>query len=260
MTSPVDLIPALSDNYIAVLRSPDGRRAAIVDPAEAEPVEQFLEATDLVPVAILNTHHHPDHVGGNRALQTRYDLPVYGAAADRERIPGLTHPLHDGDTIAPPGLERTAEVWAVPGHTRGHIAFLFREDHLLFAGDTLFAAGCGRLFEGTPAEMCTSLTRLAGLPGETRLFCAHEYTLKNLRFAREVEPDNTEVAQRLAAAEAARERDEPTLPGTMAEERATNPFLRVEEPGVVATARHLGATSDDPVAVFAAIRGWRNRF
>ncbi|HKJ71285.1 MAG TPA: hydroxyacylglutathione hydrolase [Gammaproteobacteria bacterium] len=260
MESPVTLIPALRDNYVALLHSPDGRSVAIVDPSEPEPVIRHLEETGLQPLAIFNTHHHPDHVGGNRELQKTYDLPVYGAAADRDRIPGLTHPMYEGDRVTPAGLDRSGVVWDIPGHTRTHTAFVFPDDGLLFAGDTLFAAGCGRLFEGTPEQMQASLARLAGLPDDTRLYCGHEYTLNNLRFASAVEPDNADVADKLAWAEAARERGEPTLPSTIGEEKRTNPFLRWEQPAVRAAARERGAEDDDPVTVFAAIRAWKDRF
>ncbi len=260
MESPVVLIPALRDNYIALLYATDGRSVVIVDPSEAEPAIRYIENRGLQPLAILNTHHHPDHVGGNRELQQTYDLPVYGSAEDRDRIPGLTHPMYDGDTVTPAGLNRRGLVWDIPGHTRSHVAFVFLDDELLFAGDTLFAAGCGRLFEGSAKQMHTSLSRLAELPESTRLFCGHEYTVKNLRFARVVEPENPDIEYKLARAEALREEGEPTLPSTMGEELRTNPFLRVGEPAVRETARAQGVNGDDMVAVFAAIRAWRDRF
>lgn len=260
MEASVALIPALRDNYVALLHSPDGRSVAIIDPSEAEPVIRHLEERGLQPLAIFNTHHHPDHVGGNRELQKTYDLPVYGAAADRDRIPGLTHPMYDGDRVAPAGLNRAGEIWDIPGHTRTHTAFVFPEENLLFAGDTLFAAGCGRLFEGTPEQMQASLARLAELPDATRVFCGHEYTVNNLRFAAAVEPDNPDIRDKLAWAQQTREQGEPTLPSTIGEEKQTNPFLRWGEPGVQAAARERGAEGDDPVAVFAAIRGWKDRF
>jgi hydroxyacylglutathione hydrolase len=260
MEPPVALIPALRDNYVALLFAPDERSVAIIDPSEAEPVIRYLEDNGLQPLAIFNTHHHPDHVGGNRELQKTYDLPVYGAAGDRDRIPGLTHPMYDGDRVTPAGLGRAGVVWDIPGHTRAHTAFVFADDGLLFAGDTLFAAGCGRLFEGTPEQMQASLARLATLPDTTRLYCGHEYTANNLRFASAVEPDNTDVRDKLTWAEATRERGEPTLPSTIGEEKRTNPFLRWDQPAVRAAAREWGAPGEDPVAVFAAIRRWKDQF
>ena len=260
MEPPVVLIPALRDNYVALLRSPDGRNAAIIDPSESEPVFRYLETHGLQPLAILNTHHHPDHVGGNRELQKAYDLPIYGAAEDRDRIPGLTHPMYDGDRLTPAGLNRAGVVWDIPGHTRTHTAFVFPDDGLLFAGDTLFAAGCGRLFEGTPEQMQASLARLANLPDDTHLYCGHEYTVNNLRFAQAVEPENHAIEEKLQWAQQCRQQDQPTLPSTIGEEKRTNPFLRWDEPAVKNTARERGAADDDPVSVFAAIRGWKDRF
>jgi hydroxyacylglutathione hydrolase len=260
MESPVTLLPVLRDNYVALLHAPAGGGVAIVDPAEAEPVIRHIEANGLSPLAILNTHHHPDHVGGNRELQRTYDLPVYGAAEDRERIPGLTHPMYDGDRIAPAGLNRAGEVWDVPGHTRNHIAFVFADDGLVFAGDTLFAGGCGRLFEGTPVQMHASLQRLANLPDATRVYCAHEYTLKNLEFAAAVEPQNAAIQERLAEVRQRRAADQPTIPTTIGEEKRTNPFLRVAEPAVQQAAAQRGAAGEDAAAVFAAIRAWKDDF
>ncbi|MEF8793751.1 hydroxyacylglutathione hydrolase [Thiohalorhabdus sp.] len=260
MEPPVALIPALRDNYVALLHSPDGRSVAIIDPSESEPVARYLESRGLQPLAIFNTHHHPDHVGGNRELQKAYDLPVYGAAADRDRIPGLTHPMYEGDRITPAGLDRLGVVWDIPGHTRAHTAFVFADDGLLFAGDTLFAAGCGRLFEGTPDQMQASLARLRELPDETRLYCGHEYTVNNLRFAQAVEPDNPTIKKKLAWAVELRRQGEPTLPSTIGEEKQTNPFLRWNETAVKNASRQKGALDDDPVSVFAAVREWKDRF
>ncbi|HKJ89224.1 MAG TPA: hydroxyacylglutathione hydrolase [Gammaproteobacteria bacterium] len=260
MDTPVALIPALRDNYVALLHSPNGRNVAIIDPSEAEPVIRYLEAHDLQPVAIFNTHHHPDHVGGNRELQKTYDLPVYGAAEDRDRIPGLTHPMYEGDRVTPAGLDRAGVIWDIPGHTRTHTAFVFADDELLFAGDTLFAGGCGRLFEGTAEQMEASLSRLAGLPDATRVFCGHEYTVKNLEFALTVEPENDAVREKMEWARERRQRGEPTLPSTIGEEKRTNPFVRVREPGVREAARGRGASGTDPASVLAAIRAWKDSF
>lgn len=248
-------IPAFTDNYIWAIVA-DGR-AAIVDPGDAAPVTEFLDRRGLALVAILNTHHHADHVGGNTALLERAGVPVFGPA--RESIPGRTTALVEGDAIEVPGIGLRLRVFDVPGHTSGHIAYV--GDDVVFCGDTLFAAGCGRLFEGTPVQMTRSLAKLAALPGTTRAYCAHEYTLSNLRFARAVEPDNAALAARELSAIATRKRGEPTVPSTIAEERATNPFLRCGEPGIRAAAeREARTVLEDPVAVFAAIREWKNRF
>ncbi len=260
MEPSVALIPALQDNYVALLHSPDERSVAIIDPSEAEPVIHYIEDRGLQPLAILNTHHHPDHVGGNRELQKVYDLPVYASAGDRHRIPGLTHPMYEGDQVTPAGLDREGVVWAIPGHTRNHIAFLFPQNALIFTGDTLFAAGCGRLFEGTAEQMHASLTRLACLPESTRIYCGHEYTVKNLRFAQTVEPKNAEIAERLAEAKEHRAKGEPTLPSTIGTELRTNPFLRVNNPPVRKAVQDQGTEEGDPVTVLAALRRWKDRF
>lgn len=258
MESPVIPVPTRSDNYVHLLLSPDGRRAAIVDPSDAGPVRRALNEHGLSPIAILNTHHHGDHVGGNRELQQAFDLPVFGAGEDRDRLPGLTHPLHDGDALTPTGLDRTATFWLVPGHTRAHGAFLF--EGMAFVGDTLFVAGCGKLFEGTPHQMRTSLERLAGLPDETQVYCAHEYTLNNLRFAAAVEPDNPAIGERQSWAQEQRAQGRATVPSTIADERATNPFLRTGEPAVARAAAEHGADPEDPDSVFATLREWKDRF
>jgi hydroxyacylglutathione hydrolase len=252
-------VPAFQDNYLWVLAR--GRDAAVVDPGDAGPVQAFLEEHGLTLRAILATHHHGDHVGGLAALAARWQCPVFGPAG--ERIAGLTQRLKEGERIRVPGLEVDLEVIDVPGHTAGHIAYVHRDraDPFVFCGDTLFAGGCGRLFEGTAAQMVASLSKLASLPADTRVYCAHEYTLANLRFARAVEPDNVALAERQAREAARRERGEPTVPSSIAVELATNPFLRWTEPRVIAAAeRHAGRALADPVAVFAEIREWKNRF
>lgn len=252
-------IPAFADNYIWLLR--DGRHAVVVDPGDAQPVLAYLEREDLVLTAILATHHHGDHVGGIPGLLARVAVPVYGPA--REAIPGRTVPLAEGDVIAVPGIPVTLRALDIPGHTAGHIA-LFGDVNgqpCVFCGDTLFAAGCGRLFEGTPDEMWASLGALARLPDATRVYCGHEYTLANLRFALAVEPANPDVVDRIAHEGAKRERGEPTLPSTIALERATNPFLRAGLPSVrAAAARQAGLPLADDVAAFAALRAWKNDF
>ena len=251
-------IRAFTDNYIWSIE--DGKRAAIVDPGDAKPVLAHLRERGLTLCAIVNTHHHGDHVGGNEALLAAFDVPVFGPA--HEAIPGRTRALAEGDRIELPMLGLRFEVLDVPGHTAGHIAYVGEVDGpVVFCGDTLFAGGCGRLFEGTPAQMWSSLSKLASLPDETRAYCAHEYTLANLRFAHAVEPGNAALAARIAREAARRERDEPTVPSVMADERATNPFLRAAEPHVRAAAEaHAGHALPDAVASFAALREWKNGF
>jgi hydroxyacylglutathione hydrolase len=250
-------LPAFADNYIWMLH--DGRSAVVVDPGDAAPVQRALDQHRLQLAAILVTHHHPDHVGGVDALRPRLQGPVYAPA--REQIPEPNVKLHDGDEVTVLG-QRFA-VWDVPGHTAGHIAYVQQgadDAPLLFCGDTLFSAGCGRLFEGSPAQMHASLSRLAALPAATRVCCAHEYTLSNLRFAAAVEPGNAERAAYQAACEQLREQGQPTLPSSIGLERGINPFLRCTEPEVVEAARAEGAAGTEPVPVFAALREWKNRF
>jgi hydroxyacylglutathione hydrolase len=252
-------IPAFADNYIWLLVR--GSVAAVVDPGDAAPVLAYLERERLALCAILATHHHRDHVGGNAGLLARFDVPVFGPA--RETIPGRTQGLVGGDRIEVPGIATAFDVIDVPGHTAGHIAYFGDVAGVpsLFCGDTLFTGGCGRLFEGTPTQMWSSLAALAALPDETRVYCGHEYTLANLRFALAVEPDNGQLQARIVAAQEKRRRGEPTVPSTMALERATNPFLRAQQPDVVdAVAAHVGHIPADDVAAFAALREWKNAF
>jgi hydroxyacylglutathione hydrolase len=251
-------IPAFTDNYIWLVH--DGTSAAVVDPGDAGPVLATLDREGLALTAIVNTHHHGDHVGGNEALLARYDVPVFGPA--HERIPGRTHALGEGDEIEVPGPGLRLRVLDVPGHTAGHIAYVGSTDGpVLFCGDTLFAGGCGRLFEGTPPQMWSSLCKLAALPGETRAYCAHEYTLANLRFAAAVEPGNGALAARAVRDRATRARGAATVPSTISEERATNPFLRAGVPAVRAAAQaHAGRPLADEVEAFAVLREWKNGF
>jgi hydroxyacylglutathione hydrolase len=228
-----------------------------VDPGEAAPVEAFLRDRGLKLAAVLATHHHADHVGGLPALVERWGCATFGPA--HEVAARLDHRLGQGDRITVPGLELAMEVIDIPAHTAGHIAFF--GGGMVFCGDTLFACGCGRLFEGTPPQMADSLGKLARLPGDTRIYCGHEYTLANIRFAEAVEPGNARLAARKARDEAKRARGEPTLPSTIGEELATNPFLRCAEREVVASAeRHAGRALAGPVEVFAEIRAWKNAF
>jgi hydroxyacylglutathione hydrolase len=251
----IEPVPAFKDNYLWLLVR--GRAAAVVDPGDAAPVEARLARDGLHLAAIVVTHHHPDHVGGVARLKARYGARVYGPAG--EDIPARDSALAEGDEIDVVGVR--FEVLDVPGHTRGHIAYYCGDERILLCGDTLFAGGCGRLFEGTPQQMYASLGKLARLPGDTRVYCAHEYTVSNLRFARAVEPDNAAVAARLRVCEEKRARGEPTVPSTIAEELATNPFLRTDAPAVraAAEAREPGA-GRDAVSAFAAIRAWKNAF
>lgn len=254
-------LPAFSDNYIWMLH--DGRRAVVVDPGDAAPVQAALERDGLVLAAILVTHHHPDHVGGVDALRPLLQGPVYGPA--REAIPRPFTPLAGGEHVDVLGLD--FEVIDVPGHTAGHIAYAQRgvaAAPILFCGDTLFSAGCGRLFEGTPAQMADSLARLNALPGDTQVCCTHEYTLSNLRFAAAVEPGNADIADYAETCRRLREAGRPTLPSSLDLERRVNPFLRCTVPGVAAAARshddRHGATGRDAVATLAALREWKNHY
>jgi hydroxyacylglutathione hydrolase len=248
-------VPAFEDNYLWVIE--DGRNAAVVDPGDASPVGDFLDARGLALTAILATHHHKDHVGGLAALAARGGVEVFGPAS--ERIAGVTRPLAGGERIDVPGLGLSLDVIAVPGHTAGHIAYA--GDGFVFCGDTLFAGGCGRLFEGTAAQMAASLAKLAALPPATRVYCAHEYTLANLRFAQAVEPGNARLARRFLAESDKRARGEPTVPSTLALEIETNPFLRAHVPEVAGSAaRHAGHPLATPLEVFAAVREWKNAF
>jgi hydroxyacylglutathione hydrolase len=254
----VSPVRAFSDNYIWLIRAPaDPGAAVVVDPGDDRPVEQALQQSGLRLRAILVTHHHADHVGGVGALAARHGAEVYGPA--RERMPCDVHALDDGGTADLGELGLQFAVMAVPGHTLGHIAYVGHE--ALFCGDTLFSAGCGRLFEGTPSQMLDSLDRIAELPDPTRVYCGHEYTLSNLRFASAVEPDNPDVRDALADTGRKRERDEITLPSTLGRERRINPFLRTREgPVRAAAARHAGRPLATDTEVFAAVRSWKDGF
>ncbi len=246
---------AFSDNYIWTIR--DAGHAAVVDPGDAAPVLEYLNREKLKLVAILNTHHHADHVGGNAALLAHTRVPVYGP--HDERIPEVTQRMADGQRCVLPHFNIEMETLEIPGHTRSHIAFY--GGGMLFCGDTLFAAGCGRLFEGTPRQMHDSLTRLAQLPDNTLVYCGHEYTLANIKFALAADPDNRRLADLEILAQAQRAKDEPTLPSTIAMEKATNPFLRVTEAAIVQSASARAAKPlSDPVSVLAEIRDWKNNF
>ncbi|MDP1654274.1 MAG: hydroxyacylglutathione hydrolase [Rhodocyclaceae bacterium] len=249
----IEPIEAFEDNYIWAIRH--GGQVAVVDPGEAAPVWRFLEATGDRLCAILVTHRHGDHIGGIAELVAHYPVPVYGPA--REAAEVVTHPLADGARVTLPALGVYFMVLEVPGHTLGHIAFY--SAGMLFCGDTLFGAGCGRVFDGTMAQMHASLARLAELPPETRVYCAHEYTQSCLRFARTVEPDNAAIDARTADVAKLRAAGQPSVPSTLAEELATNPFLRWHAPGVIAAATaRLGHPPGSDAETFSAIRLWRD--
>jgi hydroxyacylglutathione hydrolase len=242
-------VPCLQDNYAYLVI--EGGRAAVVDPSEAPPIEAALAREGVTLAAIWATHHHHDHVGGIKDLVAAHPgIEVVASTTDAPKVPHVTRAVNDGDEV--PFGNLRAKVIHNPAHTLGAITFVI--EGCAFTGDTLFAAGCGRLFEGDAAMMYASLTKLAALPDETRVYFGHEYTASNLRFAAAVEPDNAAVARR------ARELTPPSTPSVLREERATNPFLRSTEPAVIAAARAHGATADDPVSVFAAIRAWKDTF
>ena len=266
MVDDLKIVPlrAFNDNYIWLLRRND--TAVVVDPGDEAPVLAYLEQHRLTLSAILVTHHHGDHIGGIEELLAHAghpgQVPVFGPAS--ETIETVNRPLADGDRVELPQLGVTFEVIAVPGHTRGHIAYYGRNIHscgVLFCGDTLFACGCGRIFEGTPTQMWRSLSRLAALPGDTRAYCAHEYTQANIRFALAVEPDNAALQARAAEVAKLRAADQATVPSTLSLELATNPFLRWDAPAVInAACRFSGQTLTEPEQVFTAIREWKNKF
>ena len=248
-------LPAFSDNYIWLIR--EGRHAVVVDPGDAAPVTDYLERNELSLAAALITHHHPDHVGGLPELVRSKDIPVYGPR--REAIAGVTRPLEDHDRISIADVGLDFEIIDVPGHTLGHIAY-YSPGHL-FCGDTLFCGGCGRIFEGTPAQLHASLGRLAALPSETRVYCAHEYTLSNLRFALAADPDNPERDEFMDECQHLRAKGLPTVPSTIGKEREINPFLRCAEMGVRdAAIAQAGRPLNGEAEIFAVLREWKNRF
>jgi hydroxyacylglutathione hydrolase len=253
-------LPAFEDNYVWLLHDGNGR-ALVVDPGDPAPVQQAMQTLGVQLQGILVTHHHADHTGGINVLHQTTGAPVYGPKT--ESIAGLTQPVQGGDTIQVLGVDFV--VMDVPGHTLGHIAFYAPRaagGPLLFCGDTLFSAGCGRLFEGTPAQMMQSLASLAALPDNTRLCCTHEYTLSNLKFAAAVEPDNPDLLHHTAWCMQVRQQGQPTLPSSIELENAINPFLRVRQPQVAAAAHGFDPTIDpqDALAVWAALRRWKNVF
>ncbi|MGH6870675.1 MAG: hydroxyacylglutathione hydrolase [Rhizomicrobium sp.] len=247
----IEIVPCLSDNYAYLIR--DGARCAVVDPSEPEPVRRALAAKGWTLTHILNTHHHFDHTGGNLPLKEAFGAEIVGPAKDRDRIPGIDTGVSEAASWQ--FGDRAVRILEIPAHTRGHIAFVF--DGVAFTGDTLFAMGCGRLFEGTPAMMWDSLSKLMRLPDETRIYCGHEYTQNNGRFALSVEPGNADLIARMARVDVARGRGTPTVPSTMALEKKTNPFLRPDS-NVIKRTLELEQASD--VEVFAELRRRKDSF
>lgn len=219
-------VPALSDNYIWLMHDAESGETVVIDPAEAEPALAAAKARGWTITQIWNTHWHPDHIGGNAAIRAATGAKITAPAAEAAKIDPIDHAVGEGDMATAGSLK--AEVWEVPAHTAGHIAYYLPDAGAVFVGDTLFAMGCGRLFEGTPAQMHTAMQRFATLPDDTQVYCAHEYTLSNARYAAHAEPDNVATAARLKAVVAAREKGEATVPTTIGAERATNPFMRAD--------------------------------
>jgi len=253
----VEPVPAFNDNYIWLVIQSDNKHAAIVDPGDAKPVLDRIKSGNIIPSAILITHHHGDHTGGVTELLRYFDIPVFGPR--NERIPGCTHDLGEGDTVDLKELSVQFAILDMPGHTAGAIAYY--GDGMVFVGDTLFMSGCGRLFEGTPDQMHHSLAKLAALPDDTLVYCAHEYTLANLKFAAAVEPGNQDIQNRIEACQSLRRGNKPTVPGKIAVEKLTNPFLRTHTAVVVESASHYRKQElTNEIDVFAAIRNWKDNF
>lgn len=255
MTLEIRQFPCLFDNYGYLVRDLETGVVATIDTPDANAVNAALKEAGWRLTHILNTHHHWDHAGGNLALKEKWGCEVIGPRAEAEKIPGLDRVVGDGDVVA--FGESKARIYDTPGHTLGHIVYHFEDDGAAFVGDTIFALGCGRLFEGTPAQMWNSLSKIAAFPGETNLYCAHEYTQANARFALTVDPENDALKKRSAEIDRLRANKIPTVPSTVAEERATNPFLRAEDPGLQAG---VGMNGADPIDVFAEVRKRKDNF
>ena len=248
-------IPVLSDNYVYLVRDEDTGTCGVVDPAVGGPVIDALEARGWKLDWIINTHHHGDHTGANMELKEKYGCSIVGPRGEQDKIPGIDQAAGDGDTFALGSS--VAKVFDVPGHTAGHNAYWFEDSDALFCGDTLFALGCGRVFEGTHEQMWTSLDKLRSLPATTRIYCAHEYTEANLAFALTVEPDNSDLLSRADEIRALRGEGKPTVPSELGQELATNPFVRADQDALQAAVGMAGA---DPVAVFAEVRTRKDNF
>ena len=248
-------IPVLTDNYIYLIHDPVSAETAVIDPALAQPVLDVLDKKGWRLTYILNTHHHWDHVGGNLELKQKTGCKIIAAQSDRDRIPGIDIGVSEDDVISLGS--HTARVISTPGHTSGHIVYYFAEDGALFCGDTLFVMGCGRLFEGTPEQMWNSLQKLKALPPSTRIYCTHEYTQTNGRFALSVEPDNPQLQQKMLEVQQLRAENKPTVPSTIEQERATNPFFRADSISIQKT---LGMERQSPVSVFTELRKRKDSF
>ena len=254
-TLEIEQIPTRSDNYVYLLRESGQGKVGVVDPSDAQPVIDALDRLGWQLTDIINTHHHNDHTGGNLELKEKYGCVVTGPLADHDRIAGIDVDVADGDTFMLGDAKAT--VYDTPGHTRGHIAYWFDESKALFCGDTLFALGCGRTFEGTPDQMWTSLSKLRALPDDTMVYCAHEYTQSNAKFAITIESGNQELLVYASKIDALRAEDKRTVPSLLGLEKATNPFLRAD---VTAVSEAVGLSADDPVAVFAEVRLRKDNF
>lgn len=248
-------LPAWTDNYIYILYDEARGDAVVVDPTEAAPVKAFLAQKKLNLLAIINTHHHPDHIGGNLELRKETGCPIYGYKGDASRIPGITNPLDEGDAFTL--LGQHIKVMFVPGHTTGHIAYYFARLGWIFSGDVIFAMGCGKLFEGTPLQLLTSMEKICELPQDTWICCTHEYTLANSKFALAVDPHNPRLSARIEQEKRRRDKGEPTVPTTVALEKSTNPFLRCDSIEIQKTLGMLGA---DKLEVFTALRKMKDKF
>lgn len=251
----VELVPVLRDNYMYLAHEPESGATAVVDPADAGTALEAAKRKGWTITHILTTHHHGDHTAGNLAVQEATDAAIIGPSYDAGRIPGIQVELMEGDSVSVGNA--TAKVFHTPGHTSGHIAYWFADANVLFSGDTLFALGCGRLFEGSAAQMWDSLQKLRDLPDAVRIYCGHEYTRTNARCALTVDPDNQKLMEYARIIDSLRDAEQPTIPAQMGMERETNPFLRADDPGL---ARAMGMTGADPVDVFAAVREKRNQF
>lgn len=249
------LVPALSDNYVYLLHDAASGATAVVDPGEAAPVEAALAERGWTLTHILNTHHHADHIDGNEALKAKYGATLVGPKAEAARIPDMDVTVAEGDTYDFAG--HTAQVFETPGHTTGHISFYFADSDALFPGDTLFSLGCGRMFEGTPAQFWDSLRKLRDLPDSTYIYCGHEYTASNAKFALSIDGDNEALKARATEIEELRAEGRPTIPSLLGQEKAINPFLRADDPKIAAA---VGKSGADPVEVFAAVRKGKDTF